>query len=776
MRFSNKYLTFSVIINTLDRAQQLRTLLLALDQQSYPYFEVIVVVGPTRDNTMEMLQEFQGRLRVLRCPDPNLSRSRNLGLLAACGEAVAYLDDDALPSQRWLEQLALLFNTTTIAGTGGAVYAIHPNFSLTQFRQGLFSSLGEQVDVPSRIVDRVSPSGMSYYWFERVMGTNMAFLRKDLLECGGFDEFYEYIAEEVDLVYRLNSSSAFVVQTKEAVVYHIPASSRNRNMFTPIGTWWYRTRSRIYFGIKNGIRAGDPFSVIFRRTLRTSGANGVLYLNLLLEKQISYWKIGRMMAMEIPSIISGIFHALFKRRQLLHQSEVKEALERNLPILQFQNGQSAYQPSVDPVTGKQPTIEFPRSPLRICLLSGTYPPEQVGGISRLTHLMAQGLFELGNTVHVVTRGEREQIRFYDGAYVHTIPHSLNHYSSLRGYHNLYMTLNYSHNVYDKVKRLILNDGIQIVDSPLWQYEGLVPLISGVIPVVVRLVTGIRQISDIHHTQVEDFRLMGDLEQYFIENAYHIFPNTQATLESMSKLYDLSRVKDRCTVVSYGIIPVPDSSTHPFDPSTFDQHKQWNVLFVGRLEKRKGILDLFEAIPRVIERVPNVKFIIAGADNSRSDGFYMQTGMDYVTFFHNKYSRWLTSVDFLGKVEEDKLQQLYQNCDLFVAPSLYESFGLIYLEAMNYAKPVIGCHAGGIPEVVNHGETGLLVEPSAPKLLAAAIVSLFENPIRLREMGLAARAQILLRFNYLEMARNFEQVYRKLIAKSNALREGAKIDG
>lgn len=65
-------LSFSVVVNTTDRAAaSLRTLLLALDHQSYPHFEVVVVVGPTKDNTLEMLEEFAPRVRVLRCAHAN---------------------------------------------------------------------------------------------------------------------------------------------------------------------------------------------------------------------------------------------------------------------------------------------------------------------------------------------------------------------------------------------------------------------------------------------------------------------------------------------------------------------------------------------------------------------------------------------------------------------------------------------------------------------------------------------------------------------------------
>ncbi|HHN94487.1 MAG TPA: glycosyltransferase family 1 protein, partial [Anaerolineae bacterium] len=181
-------------------------------------------------------------------------------------------------------------------------------------------------------------------------------------------------------------------------------------------------------------------------------------------------------------------------------------------------------------------------------------------------------------------------------------------------------------------------------------------------------------------------------------------------------------------------------------------------------QRKGILDLFAAIPAVVKRVKNVRFLLAGQDNSHHDGFQQREGMDYPTYFARRYGEYGSHVRFLGRVSDEELNGLYRSCDLFVAPSLYESFGLIYLEAMNYAKPVIGCRSGGVPEVVEEGVTSLLVEPHSPDALADALVTLLQSPRRLREMGLAGRQRLLERFTYLEMARRFAQAYRQVITK------------
>lgn len=753
-------LTFSIIINTVDRAGPLRSLLQALEHQSYPHFEVVVVVGPVQDNTLEILSEYKDRIRLVHCETKNLSRSRNIGLVESRGDIIAFIDDDAVPCQRWLEQYARLFEDPELDLTGGAVWAAHPKFSMLQFQLGTYSSLAEQVDVQASPLEQIVPNGYASQWIARVPGGNMAVRRKVLLDLQGFDEFYEFVAEEADLSLRMVNIGKKIYPVKEAVIYHIPASGPNRVVFTNKGRWWMRSRSRVYLGIKNGKIAGETLRNIVARSIRSGGAHIPWYLSLLRDRQLSIPDFFLMTLNEFRGGLSALTHGLFMQRNLIDPETAESARKVSEPIIQFQNDHSSYQPTVDPVSGRIPSITMPDRPLRICLLSGTYPPTQYGGVGRLTNLMAQGLFELGHTVHVITRGDHEQVSFYDGAYVHQIPNRFDRYQRYRRFYNLYSTLNYSHVVYDKVRRLILNDGIQIVDSPLWQYEGLVTLQSGIAPVVVRLVTGLRQITEIHKSRVEEFTLMGELEQTFLENAHHLLPNTQATLDNIQKFYRIGSEEGRCTTVPYGIVPAPEEQVRPFEienpPDTF------TVLFVGRLEKRKGILDLFEAIPSVLKQIPNVRFIIAGSDNSQSDGFKLQSGMNYPTYFANHYSKYAPAVNFLGMVSDEVLQNLYQSCDLFVAPSLYESFGLIYLEAMNYAKPVIGCNAGGIPEVVDHGATGTLVEPESPQALAGAIVSYLKSPLKLREVGLAGRQRLVQQFSYLQMARNFEQVYRKVI--------------
>src|SRR5947209_4100053 len=112
----------SVVIATANRAPSLSRVLDALRHQTFPDFEVVVVMGPCRDETDRVLAEREDWLRVVSNPELNLSKSRNLGIEAAAGEVIAFIDDDAVPEPRWLEELMGAYAASELGGAGGLVY------------------------------------------------------------------------------------------------------------------------------------------------------------------------------------------------------------------------------------------------------------------------------------------------------------------------------------------------------------------------------------------------------------------------------------------------------------------------------------------------------------------------------------------------------------------------------------------------------------------------------------------------------------------------------
>ena len=127
-------------------------------------------------------------------------------------------------------------------------------------------------------------------------------------------------------------------------------------------------------------------------------------------------------------------------------------------------------------------------------------------------------------------------------------------------------------------------------------------------------------------------------------------------------------------------------------------------------------------------------------------------------------RWTSKMQFEGRVDNETLYNAYKSCDIFVAPSRFESFGLIFLEAMREGKPVIGTLTGGIPEIINNGENGLLVRPNDADALAEAISTLAKSDKLRTTMGNAGRKIFLERFTSESMAKNSIGIYD--LAKKN----------
>lgn len=402
------------------------------------------------------------------------------------------------------------------------------------------------------------------------------------------------------------------------------------------------------------------------------------------------------------------------------------------------------------------------APLRPCLLSAHYPPRSTEGIARHTELLARGLAELGHDVHVVTLGEEPSVVRQDGVYVHAVPFvAEDRYREFRfvGFQDLWYWLRWSHAAWLEVRALIEEHRVQIVDSPLWNLDGFVSQVAGRLPVVIRIATAMRQISRIHGRIDPERELIGDLEQRFLSRADGWIPNSQASVESLRTTYGLELDGRLLPVVPHGMVPVEERSL-----VERPRGGEVRVLFVGRLEARKGIRELLEAIPEVLRRQPQVRFQIAGADNSGEDGFKNREGGTYEAVFRKAFPELADRVEFLGWVPEERLEHLYRDCDLFVGPSLYESFGLIYTEAMNRGKPVIACRAGGAAEIVVDGETGLLVPPGDGPALAEAISALAGDPVTRRTMGREGRRRFMARYTHVAMARSFEDCYRQVIER------------
>jgi phosphatidylinositol alpha-mannosyltransferase len=186
---------------------------------------------------------------------------------------------------------------------------------------------------------------------------------------------------------------------------------------------------------------------------------------------------------------------------------------------------------------------------------------------------------------------------------------------------------------------------------------------------------------------------------------------------------------------------------------FDDGKL-NILFVGRLEKRKGFRYLLQAFAQVKKAVPQARLMVVGAyDKEDKEPFVL----------YARENR-LHDVRFIGFVPEDELPRYYRTCHVFCAPSTgFESFGIILLEAMAAGKPIVASDIDGYRGVLEDGREGLLIQPEDERLLAGALIRLLKDPALCERMGRQGQAKAT-DYAWHKVAQQVLDYYRELLER------------
>jgi phosphatidylinositol alpha-mannosyltransferase len=203
------------------------------------------------------------------------------------------------------------------------------------------------------------------------------------------------------------------------------------------------------------------------------------------------------------------------------------------------------------------------------------------------------------------------------------------------------------------------------------------------------------------------------------------------------------------VVPNGVAPEFFAGPRPLDALAGDGP---TVLFVGRLEPRKGLAYLVRAFLRLKPAFPRLRLLVVGRDDRHTQDKLMAMVPP----------RLRPDLVFVGAVPQADLPSWYASADVFCAPSLGgESFGIVLAEAMAVGLPVVCSDIGGYRDVVHDGTGGLLVPPRDPEALAAALGGLLDNPARLAAMGEAA-ASAARRYAWETVAGEVAAVYRTAV--------------
>jgi len=211
-------------------------------------------------------------------------------------------------------------------------------------------------------------------------------------------------------------------------------------------------------------------------------------------------------------------------------------------------------------------------------------------------------------------------------------------------------------------------------------------------------------------------------QYILRNSSAIISCTNIEKEFYSKF---NVKKDNIYVIPPGIDPKnykKDNHSKIKEKLNIDEDTPL-LLFMGRKSREKGIFNSIIALKYLIKKYEKIKLLIAGPSTK-----------EYYNFLNKASNTFKSHIIDLGIVEDDMKSDLFSSCDIFLLPSIDDAFGIVYLEAWLFKKPIIGVSGGNVEGLIDNNINGLLINFNDPRQLALKIDNLIENPEKRKELG------------------------------------------
>ena len=718
--------TVSIVVNTHNRGSHLKRLLDTLSRQTYDNFEVIIVNGPSTDNTEEILEKYNRAIRTDKCPIVNLCVSRNIGVRDAAGEIIGFIDDDAIPQDvKWIENAVSYFEDTKVGIVGGTVFHLGGE---VEFRYGCFDIWGNNNGIQDYPVVYDDPKGEKFSCGE---GCNVFFRMKAVIETGGFDEYYAYFLDESDLGMRIIQKGYTCRYGENMAVIHEAAGGANRKSEFH-KNWFVICKSQGYFILKATENTGKTRKEREAKA-RQSVEHWIKDMKWLLDN-------GKISKEDYKEFVEGI----------------KSGIEQGITDSQNTERKLNYSIKQDCSQFKKFDKTVSDGNLNICLICESDCINPIGGVPVYTKALATGLSQMGHNIFIISRGEKTKLNLTEGMNICTVNPEHLDIEEISSLQNGQARIDFSYAAFVMLQELKRIFGVQLVESPIWDSLGVVAsYMEKEIPVVTRLQTPFKMMLDTFSKDSNpDYDFLMELEEALLTHSDAIITISDCVKDTIENLYNLT-FKQPLYKNYLGI-----QADAPIVTRRKSDDGKLVVFFVGRLERRKGIHCILDAIPNLVLKYPNVEFHLAGDDSIVDDVL----GDTYKRDFLRKYrgKKWLKNIIFMGKITDEERDQEFADCDIFVSPSLYESFGIIFLEAMRYSKPVIGCKIGGMQEVIADGETGLLAQPGNSKSFEECLDRLLFDPELRIKLGNAGRKRFEDMFTTETMCGRCEEIYRTII--------------
>ena len=396
--------------------------------------------------------------------------------------------------------------------------------------------------------------------------------------------------------------------------------------------------------------------------------------------------------------------------------------------------------------------------MNICLVCREFPPESKNsGTGTYMHSIAKCLEMRGHKITVVSYSRRGENKTKDGNItVYRIrPKTLKGSGRLQKWVPVWF-LNYSFAVYKKLIQLNRQIKFDIIQIPEWGGEGFFFSRRPFCPFVVKVHGPLflnHQFDRNHKTRV--LKIFENwMEKSVVKKADAVIYSSRAMEHVTQETWKLRRKK---TIIIEN--PIDLDMFRPMKTASNSHERKTTILYVGRLEYRKGIHVLYRAIPLVMEKYSDARFVIIGSDTNTGD-----RGRSILAetkeFLERK--ELLHGVTFIGPQKRDYLIEHYQRCDILVMPSLFEPVGFTAIEAMACGKPVVVSSNSGIAERIEDGQSGFLIVPGSAAALADKINFILKLSQKQREkIGTAARIAVN-PLSFENIGRELEKLYMNVI--------------
>ncbi|GAA3763398.1 glycosyltransferase family 4 protein [Plantactinospora mayteni] len=395
-------------------------------------------------------------------------------------------------------------------------------------------------------------------------------------------------------------------------------------------------------------------------------------------------------------------------------------------------------------------VNFPAArPLKVLILSWEYPPVLVGGLGRHVHALATALATAGHQVTVVTRhGEGAPVEAYvDGVHVLRAPEDPVGFP-LATPSLLAWTMAFNHTLTRTALRAARTGDYDVIHAHDWLVAHTAINLADHLDIPL--------VTTIHATEAgrhqgwlpdEMNRTIHSVEHWLGHESHRVITCSGYMRDQVNALFGLPA--GHVEVVPNG---VDDRAWSAQPRAVAAARKRYAgagplVGFAGRLVYEKGVQHLVHAVPRLRERHPEVRVVIAG------DGPYKQELQDQARRLGLEQS-----VRFAGFMTERQLPAVLAATDATVVPSLYEPFGMVALEAAAAGAPLAVAATGGLAEIVEPGVTGVTFPHSDPDALAGAVDSLLGDEVFARRVARTARTMVTERYGWTSIAARTAAVY------------------